>query len=356
MHEKKLELLTAGQQMMLVEAMQKIDKNANGVLFVTDEEDRLCGVVSDGDIRRWIIRTGRLDIEICQVMNKNPKYIEKTDLADPYDRMRELSVRAIPVLDDNGHIETIVLMKEKENLCIGRPDSLQGVSAIIMAGGEGTRLYPYTKILPKPLIPVGGIPIMERIIEYFCSYGMKEYYATVNYKKNMIRSYFSEIERPYHISYIEEEQPLGTAGSLRLIEKKFEMPVFMTNCDILIRADYEDIYNYHKESGDAVTIVTALKNDTIPYGVVYAKENGEVSRMEEKPRRSYFVNTGMYVMNPEVIDLVPVDTFFHMTDLIDIVMKKGLKVGMYPVSEDSFLDMGEFEELKRMEEKLNQRA
>lgn len=353
MVERRIEPLVAGRHTMLVEAMQKIDDNSNGILFVTDEEDRLCGVLSDGDIRRWIIRTGRLDVEICLVMNKNPRFISEENRQNPYSYMEAEMISALPMLNKDGRIHEIVFMNDKINLHVVENDSLKDIPVIIMAGGEGTRLYPYTKILPKPLIPVGDVPIMERIIEYFCRYGIREYYVTVNYKKTMIRSYFSEMSRPYHIQYVEEDCPLGTAGSLRLLENTFDVPVFVTNCDILIRADYEDIYNYHRTSGNVITMVTALKNDIIPYGVVYTRENGEVCQIEEKPRRSYFVNTGMYVINPEMIQFIPENTFFHMTDLMTRVMQKGFKVGMYPVSENSFLDMGEFDEMKRMEEKLD---
>lgn len=353
MVERQIESFVADRHMALVEAMQKVDDNSNGILFVTDEADRLCGTLSDGDIRRWIIHTGRLDVEICFVMNKNPRYITVDDEQNPYNYMEAEKISALPILDKDGCIHAIVFANDKANHHVIKTDSLKNIPVVIMAGGEGTRLYPYTKILPKPLIPVGDVPIMEHIIDYFCRYGIQNYYVTVNYKKTMIRSYFSEVSRPYHIQYIEEDCPLGTAGSLSLIDKSFDAPFFLTNCDILIRADYEDIYNYHRKSENVITMVTALKNDIIPYGVVYAKENGEVCRIEEKPRRSYFVNTGMYVINPQIIQMIPKDTFFHMTDLMAQVMQKGLKVGMYPVSEDSFLDMGEFEEMKRMEEKLD---
>ena len=127
----------------------------------------------------------------------------------------------------------------------------------------------------------------------------------------------------------------------------------MTNCDILIHADYNEIYQYHQEAGNALTIVSALKNIVVPYGVVHSCENGTVKYMEEKPKLSYFVNTGMYVLDPSVLQEIPKDTFFHMTDLTDKLLEKKQKVGMYPISEDSFLDMGEFEEMRRMEKKLD---
>ena len=227
------------------------------------------------------------------------------------------------------------------------------MKGIVLAGGKGTRLYPYTKLLPKPLIPIGDIPIMERIIDAFREYGARTFYVTVNYRKSMIKSYFSEVAAGYQIKYVEEEKPLGTAGSLPLLGDAFHEPFLVTNCDVLIHANYADIYKHHQEMGNELTIVTALKNIVVPYGVIHSSGNGRIDAMEEKPKLSYFVNTGMYILNPAVLDEIPRDAFFHMTDLADKLLKEGRQVGMYPISEDSFLDMGEFEEMRRMEEKLN---
>ena len=185
-------------------------------------------------------------------------------------------------------------------------------------------------------------------------YGVSEYYIAVNYKKGMIKSYFAEQKPAYHITYIEEDRPLGTAGAIKLMAGKLKETFLVTKCDILIKADYADIFRYHKESGNLLTIVSALKNVVVPYGVLHSGEQGLVTSMEEKPRLSYFVNTGMYLLEPELIEKIPGYTMFHMTDLAELLMKEGLQVGMYPVSEDSFLDMGEFEEMRRMEHKLEQ--
>lgn len=169
----------------------------------------------------------------------------------------------------------------------------------------------------------------------------------------MIKAYFTENVSDYELSYVEEEKPLGTAGSLGLLPAEFTRPLIVTNCDILIHADYGDILQCHKDSGNEMTIVTALKNIVVPYGVIHSSENGAICSMEEKPRLSYFVNTGMYILNPEILKEIPKDTFFHMTDLAAKLMGEKRKVGMYPISEDSFLDMGELEEMRRMEQKLN---
>lgn len=353
MNEKQRSLYLADEHMMLPEAMQKIDDNTKGILFVIDSTGKLCGAVSDGDIRRWILKTGSITAELKLLMNTNPKYIRYGDHADPYSFMEKASIRALPVVDEQMRIQNILFADNKGKEHLEKKGGLENISVIIMAGGKGTRLYPFTKILPKPLIPIGDIPIVERIINYFHEYGITDFLMTVNYRKNMIKSYFSEIEKDYEIEYIEEEKALGTAGGIKLARRVFKRPLFIANCDSLIRADYLELFEFHKKSGNAITMVTAMKNDVIPYGVVYSGENGEIHNMVEKPHRSYFVNTGMYVINPEMIELIPEDTFFHMTDLTEKAIEKGYKVGMYPVSEDSFLDMGEFEEMKRMEEKLN---
>lgn len=353
MNRKQLSMFLADEHVLLAEAMQKIDDNANGILFVTDGEKRLCGAVSDGDIRRWILKTGVITAEIKSLMNPQPKYILENESLTPYTYMRKYSIHALPIVDSCMRIKDILLVDNQKMELDKDKGGLENVTVVIMAGGKGTRLYPYTKILPKPLIPIGDIPIVERIINYFHEYNITDFIMTVNYRKNMIKSYFSEIDKDYEIEYVEEDKPLGTAGSIKLINRQFDQPLFVANCDSLIRADYTELFRFHKRSGNAITIVSAMKNDVIPYGVVYSKENGEIENMVEKPRRSYFVNTGMYVINPEMIELIPDDTFFHMTDLTEKAIENGYRVGMYPVSEDSFLDMGEFEEMKRMEEKLN---
>ena len=354
MKSEQLTAFVINNRATIVEAMQKIDLNAKGILFIVDDNFKLLGVVTDGDVRRWLIKTGNLQSPVNEIMNKKPKLIYRKDAAKAQEVMEKYMITALPVVSAKGILKDIILKAQKsEKEASIVKEILEDISVVIMAGGKGTRLYPYTKILPKPLIPIGDIPIMERIIERFCDYGVKKFFATVNYRKNMIKSYFSEQEKNYNIEYIEEEKPLGTAGSLQLIQDTFDKPFIVTNCDILIDADYADIYKYHVDSKNELTIVSALKNIVVPYGVIRSKENGAVISMEEKPKLSYFVNTGMYVLNPELLHKIPQNTFFHMTDLSDMLLKEGKKVGMYPISEESFLDMGEFEEMRRMEQKLN---
>ncbi len=351
MRVEQLKKYQIHQSATLVETMKKIDLNAKGIMFVMDDNASLIGAITDGDIRRWLIRTGDLQGSLYDVMNKQPIFV--VNEIDAKDSMEKNSIKIIPVVNEKKQIVDIIFDEEAHrNQIEKKRKKLQNIPVVIMAGGKGTRLYPYTKILPKPLIPIGEIPIMERIINEFYEYGVTDFRVTLNYKKNMIKSYFSDVESDYHLEYVEESKPLGTAGSLRLIGK-IDKPIIVTNCDILIQSNYADIYEYHKESQNELTIVSALRDVVIPYGVIHSTENGTVEYVEEKPNLSYFINTGMYILNPSVLDKIPKDTFYHMTDVVSDLLKSGQKVGMYPISEDSFLDMGEFEEMNRMEKKLN---
>ena len=345
MHKEGIAKFIGNQNITIVDAMEKIDNNAKGILFLQDEDGRLTGCITDGDIRRWLIKTGNIKATVKMAMKVTLKYLYEEEKAKAQDVLRQYEITALPIIDNNRKILDIVLRSDlKQQEKKEEKKGLREVPVVIMAGGKGTRLYPYTKILPKPLIPIGDTPIIERIINCFTKYGIEEYYMTVN---------FSDLEPTYQIKYVEETMPLGTGGSLKLIEEKFDRPLFVTNCDALILADYSEIYDYHIKADNTITIVSALKNITIPYGVLKSEENGKVVGMEEKPKLSYFINTGMYIINPEVIEKIPADTMYHMTHLVEKVMQEGGRVGMYPISEDSFLDMGEFDEMHRMEEKLN---
>ncbi len=342
------------ESLSMVEAMQKIDINAKGILFIVTEDNVLVGTVTDGDIRRAIIRTGNLDLCVGDVMNHSPQSVRQGEQKKAYEMIENLQLNAVAVTDAGKKLTDIIFKEESEaGLPKENVNVLKDVPVVVMAGGKGTRLYPYTKILPKPLIPMGDIPVVERIMDRFSRYGTESFYMTVNYRKNMIKSYLSE-QASYNIAFIEEEKPLGTAGSLGMLSGKINIPFFVTNCDILVNADYGEIYRYHMKTGNMATIVSALKSIEVPYGVVQSNGNGNVSALEEKPHLSYFVNTGMYILSPGCFKYIPEDTFFHMTDLLGRLLDEEQGIGMYPVSEESFLDMGEWEELQRMEQKLKQ--
>ena len=225
-----------------------------------------------------------------------------------------------------------------------------------MAGGKGTRLYPYTQILPKPLIPIGEKTITEHIMSRFKEYGCSHFDMIVNYKKHFIKSYFLDNENTVDVDFIEETEFLGTGGGLRLLEGKYQSTIFMTNCDILIEEDYAKILEYHKKNNNIITMVCAEKNMLIPYGTVEISETGQALALKEKPRLSFITNTGFYVIEPEFLNMIPENTFIHITDIIQNCIDTGKKVGVYKILEEKWLDMGQMEEMERMRQKLNIQA
>ena len=203
------------------------------------------------------------------------------------------------------------------------------------------------------MIPIGEKTITEHIISRFHEYGCEHFDMIVNYKKNFIKSYFLDNENTYDVNFIDETEFLGTGGGLRLLKGRYKTPFFMTNCDILIEEDYAKIFEYHQKNKNIITMVCAEKNMIIPYGTVEVSKDGQAMGLKEKPSLSFTTNTGFYVIEPEFLELIPDNTFIHITDVIQkcIDMEKG--VGVYTISEEKWLDMGQMEELEKMKKKLN---
>ncbi len=336
------------EEKTIIEAMKILDRVAEKVLFVI-KEDKLVAAITDGDIRRWILKKGNLDAKVKDVANYNPKYLEEKDQNKAKQLIKEYLIEAVPIVNSDMNMVSIVLWHNNE---ISVNKTLQ-LPIVIMAGGLGSRLHPYTKILPKPLIPIGEIPIAEHIINRFYNYGCDEFYLIVNHKKNMIKAYFNEINKDYTVHYIDEDKPLGTGGGLSLLKGKINSTFILSNCDILIEEDYEKIYNFHKEEDNLITMVCSLKNIRIPYGVIEISEKGEIEEMKEKPVISFITNTGMYVVEPNVIDELENDTCIGFPEIIDKYRCAGYKIGVYPISEHAWLDMGQPEEMEEMRRRLN---
>lgn len=344
-----VEKLFINKEETIKQALEKLDKTAKKILLVT-EDRKLIGILTDGDIRRWILKNGDLAESIQTIMTTSPKYILERDRKLSKKILKEGSIEAMPIINEKKEVIDIAFWNDKFNEKL-KHDKLDN-PVVIMAGGKGTRLYPYTRVLPKPLIPIGDTPIVERIIDRFNEHGCKDFYMTINHKKSMIKAYFNDVERDYKVDYIEEEKPLGTAGSLYLLKDKIKETFFLSNCDILIDGNYHSMLKHHKENKSKITLVTSLKHHVIPYGVMKINENGDLVEMIEKPEYSHLINTGMYILEPEVLEDIPENEFFHITDLINYYIDKEEKIGVYPVSEGSWLDMGEIKEMENMIKKL----
>lgn len=335
----------------LKHALEQLDKITVKVLLVTDSKQVFVASITDGDIRRAILAGASLETMVSQIANYHPTYLEHDDEAMAWKVMHEKKISALPILDKEKKIQKVYIIGDNEQK--GYAEKLY-VPVVLMAGGLGTRLYPYTKILPKPLIPVSDIPISERIIQSFQEIGCEEFHMIVNYKRNMIKAYFNDMDHGYDIHFWDEEVPLGTGGGLYLLKDCISDTFVLTNCDILILDDVRKIVKHHKKEKNQVTMVCSLKNFTIPYGIVKFSEGGEISSFEEKPQLSFFTNTGYYILEPGIFKYINQNERIGMPDIIDRMRKDGLKVGIYPISENAWLDMGQFDSMESMERRLKE--
>lgn len=332
----------------VIEAMECLDKMAKKVLFI-QKKGKLQAALTDGDIRRWILGKGDLNAQIKDVANYSPQYLVNGTYDQAMRFMKEKSIEAVPIVDEELNIKDIIFWAQEEKKNVKEQINLP---VVMMAGGKGTRLYPYTKILPKPLIPIGDIPIAEHIMNRFREYGCQDFFLVVNHKKNMIKAYFNEIDRDYKINYIEEDIPLGTGGGLSLLKGKIFSTFILTNCDTLIEEDTAKIVKYHREHQNLITMICALQNVQIPYGVVNVGNGGTIESMEEKPSMSFFTNTGCYVVEPEVIEDLETGKAVGFPDVVEKYREKGAKVGVYPIGEYAWMDMGQMDELEKMRKRL----
>lgn len=343
-----IKALMINENLTLIESMQTLDKVAKKVLFIVEEE-KLIATITDGDIRRWILKKGSLEAKVINIANYYPKFLYEKEKINAKDYMKRHSIEALPIVDENMHIVSVIFLNDIEITIREKINT----PVVIMAGGLGTRLYPYTKILPKPLIPIGEIPIAEHIINKFNQYGCKDFYLIVNHKKNMIKAYFNDIEKDYNLNFIDEDRPLGTGGGLSLLKGKIDSTFILSNCDILIEEDYEKMYRFHKKNKNLITMICSLKTIKIPYGVIDVGENGEIEKMKEKPEISFFTNTGIYIVEPSIIENLEENLEIGFPDIIERYKNMGKKIGVFPISEKSWLDMGQLDEMEEMIKRLN---
>lgn len=327
------------------EAMKRLDKTKPQILFIVDGKNLLASL-TDGDIRRFLLNGGQLDDIVLLAGNCNPKVA--TNVLKAKGLYNTEDFVAIPIINDNGELEEVYFGNNRDKLNLANLD----LPVVINAGGKGTRLEPYTKILPKPLIPVGEIPIIEHIMQQFGQYACNKFHIIVNYKKELMKAYFVENDDKYDICWYDETKPLGTGGGLCYLKGKVDTTFFFTNCDNLLLSNYDSIVRFHKSNNNAVTMVCAYKNFTIPYGVINMGINGSIESMQEKPEYSFLTNTGIYVVEPEVLEEIDFEEAIGFPDVITKIQEKGMKVAVYPVSEYEWLDMGQMTELEKMRERL----
>lgn len=345
MNKKNYFEISISPSATLTDALKQMDRLMRKLLFVI-EEGKFISVLSLGDIQRALIKNLSLETAVKNVLRSEITISSPSDSFEEIKRkMYAHRIECMPVVDDKNNLLEVYFWEE----VFGKESEIKNVNlnlpVVIMAGGQGTRLKPLTNVLPKPLLPIGEKTIIEEIMDKFVKVGCGSFFISVNYRSDLIKHYFDSLNnKDYSIKYFQESRPLGTAGSMYLIKSKIKSTFFVSNCDIIVNQDLDDIYQYHIENGNCITIVSALKHYKIPYGTIETCEDGILTSLSEKPELTFQINTGMYILEPDVLDYIEDDTFLHITELIECIKENGKRVGVFPVNEGAWKDIGEWDE------------
>ncbi|MDN5067872.1 nucleotidyltransferase family protein [Aliarcobacter butzleri] len=323
------------------EALKIIDNGALQIALVVNENDILLGTLTDGDIRRGLLKGLDLNSSIESIIFKTPTIAKISDTKEEILKVAlSKKLHQIPIVDERGkilgiqEIEELIKPKDKTN------------KVILMVGGLGTRLRPLTENTPKPMLKVGNKPILQTIVEKFAEYGYTNIIMCVNYKSHMIQDYFGDgKEFGVNIEYILENQRMGTAGALSLLKDKPNEPFFVMNGDLLTNINFEHLHNYHIATNSIGTMCVREYDFQVPYGVVNIKESKIIS-IEEKPTHKFFVSAGIYMLNSEVLNYIPKNEFFDMPTLFDKLISLNQNTVSFPIRE-YWLDIGRMEEYKK---------
>lgn len=358
MRKESAENLLIAPDVKLLVAMQQMNDARIGVLLVVDESLRLVGTLTPGDMRRWIVNSGgELDVPISGVANANPRTGPPgCDYQQAKELMSERQITVLPLVNSERTLVDVILWKDVFGDHKERKKLLAGVDVIVMAGGIGSRMKPFTSVLPKPLLPIHEKPVLEVIMDNLHDFGAERFQVIVNYKKEMVIAYFESAELPYEVEFIDEGELLGTCGGLCKIDReRLSDNFFLTNCDTLLDADFSSIYEFHCDRDNDVTLISTARDFTIPYGVVELNGGGQLEKIVEKPSFHYLVNTGVYVMKKSVLRHLPDGEPFGTPDLIGKVIDDGGRAGVYPLPAGARLDTGQWDEYQHTLTTMEQR-
>jgi dTDP-glucose pyrophosphorylase/predicted transcriptional regulator len=322
-------------------AINILDRESPRIVLVSDKDGVLIGTVTDGDVRRALISHKNTDTNLYDIMCTDPVYVSMgDDETKIVDMMREKSIFQVPVLNCDKQIIDLKTLGEifeenkKEN------------PVLLMAGGFGKRLRPLTNDIPKPLLTVADKPILLLIIENFKKYGFYKFFISVHYKSDLIIDFFGDgKELGVEIAYIYEDTPLGTAGSLGGLPVETNLPIIVSNADLLTRLDYVSLLDFHKLNNSSLTVCTRKHNVDIPFGVVSCKKN-RVTKIEEKPTQSFFINAGIYVVNPFLLQTIKDNTYIDMPNFINNLLNKNVSIGAFPIHE-YWMDIGQMHQYEK---------
>lgn len=344
-NQGKITQISIQYEESILGALKKMDQAFRRLLLVFNERNEFLNILSIGDIQRAIIRNQSLETPVKDILRKETRI---ANIGQSFDKIKELMLQhraeCMPVIDENQQLVDAYFWEDVFQEKEPQPKKQFNLPVVIMAGGFGTRLKPITNVLPKPLIPIGEKTILEHIFQRFSKHGCNSFHISVNYKAELIEYYLKNQNLPYQLNYFQEEKPMGTAGSLSLLKDKIKETFFVSNCDILIEQDYSEILDYHKTNKNDITIVAALKHYPIPYGTIETTKNGQLVGLQEKPELTFKINSGMYILEPHLLNEIPESQFFHITHLIEKIHQTGGNVGVFPVSEKSWKDIGSWDE------------
>jgi dTDP-glucose pyrophosphorylase len=328
-------------------ALAKFDMLGGQCLYVVKKNRLLIGSLTDGDWRRASLKNENKNNTVENICNKNPV---KINIHTPYSTIKKLfvlhSLDSIPLVNEKNIILKIIsknqIFKRRKNI-----PKKSSIPIIIMAGGKGTRLSPFTEVLPKPLIPINGKTIISRIIEKFTSKGFTKFYISINEKSKIIKSYFVEKNLKKKISFIEEKKPLGTVGALTKLQKVNSKFFFVTNCDTFINYDFNKVSKFHIQNKNSLTMMVVKKKYSIPYGVCDKNNKNELLQITEKPELKYLINIGSYILNKDIIKLLKKNKHCDFNEFINILQKNNKKIGLYQISKKRWQDVGTWSEYKK---------
>ena len=345
---KKIEGITVSGSISLIDALKKMDEVGRKLLLVANGT-KFVGVVSIGDLQRCILKCVDLNTEVRSIIRTDIIFAsEGTPLESIKGQMLKWRMEFMPVVAGDGTVKDVIFWEDLFPSKMPAVKLEEKYPVVIMAGGFGTRLKPLTNVIPKPLVPIGEKTIIEYIIDSFEAVGCDEFYCSVNYKADILKYYLDG--KGKRLTYFQENKPLGTAGSLYLLRDKLSGTFFVINCDILLDVDLSELIKFHKRNGYVITLVSVIKNVQIPYGILKTKQNGQLMGLEEKPNEVYQINSGLYVLEPEIFNYIEDNQFLHITTLVERLVADGRKVGVFPVNEHSWTDMGNWcEYLKLIE-------
>lgn len=325
--------------------LSQLNRLGSQFLAVCDYKGKLVGTLTDGDIRRGLLLSIGISCKIKRVMNSSPMFIKNGDNpSEFYVWFEKHNIKHLPVVD--GNMRLVDIINEKELKMRARKNN----AVLLMVGGLGTRLRPLTNDIPKPLLPISGVPILEHIVKQFKNQGFYKFIFAVNYKKEMIIDYFGDGSKMnVDIKYLEEGKRMGTAGPLSLIKEELIEDLIVMNGDLITNMDFRKVLDYHEQSMSMMTVAVRAFDFQIPYGVVNI-ENNQLMSIEEKPIRTSYVNAGIYVLKAESLTEVPEDTFFDMPDLIQCLIDKGKTISTY-VIDSPWLDIGRKEDYEKVTNK-----